>query len=776
MDLSNKQVLVIDNGLFPKMAIRLARDFGRVFYYTPQGGQFPDINQCKLGEGLPDIERVDSIFFDGWEDVDQFVFCDVGFGFEQEHLVALGKRVWGSRKGEDLELMRVQTKKLMKKLGLPVNPYKVIKGMEALREFIKENPGWFIKVDRYRGNFETFKAEDYDLVKSRLDEIQKSTGEWSTILPFVAESDLPDCVEVGTDGFTVDGQYPEKCLSGIEDKDAGYCGVFGNYADLPEPVTRFNTRMAETFKEYQYRGFFSTEVRVGKDLEPYMIDLTCFSDDTEVLTDRGWKLFKDLDHTESVATLNRDTSAIEYQRPESYVANRYDGNMVLITNEKKTIECLVTPDHNVWRTDRNGKRAFFEKASSLTDKGFIPRTGTWAGEEQEFFRLPEYKRTWHSGQGKGIDKTKFCPERNVPMDAWLRFLGIYLSAGCVGGPSGRSCVQIAQAKYRSEVGGILSSLPFAWTRTRHGMQISDVQLAANLLPYGLCYEKYVPEYVKKLSPRQIRIFLDAYLLGDGSVVDGKTRYFTTSQRIADDLQELVFKAGSVASISRQRVKGTPMSIHGGKTYYRNWDLLVVSERKSFDKFWFETKCRKDRYIKTHPYAGMVYCVNVPNHTLYVRRNGKPFWSGNCRLPSPPSELYLEMYTNISEIIWSGSEGKMVTPKSDFKFGCEIILKSAEAESNWQAVKFPPSSLKYLAFHNAVRINGIWQIPPQPIGVPEIGAAIGMADTFDEAVENAKEVADSVRAHGMCPASGSTDNIRKKIEELDKLGLNFFGKV
>ena len=422
MDLSKKQVLVVDNGLFPKMALRLARDFGKVYYYTPQGGQFPDINQCKLGEGLPDVERVDSIFFDGWEDVDLFVFCDVGFGFEQEHLVSLGKRVWGSRKGEDLELMRVQTKKLMKKLGLPVGPYKVLKGMEALREFIKETPGWFIKVDRYRGNFETFCAEDYDLVKAHLDEIQKSTGEWSTILPFVAESPLPDCVEVGTDGFVVDGQFPEKCLSGIEDKDCGYCGIFGNYVDLPEPITRFNTKMAETFKEYQYRGFFSTEVRIGEDHVPYMIDLT------------------------------------------------------------------------------------------------------------------------------------------------------------------------------------------------------------------------------------------------------------------------------------------------------------------------------------------------------------------CRLPSPPSELYLEMYTNISEIIWEGADGKMVTPTSDFKFGCEIILKSQEAESCWQAVKFPPSSLKFLAFHNAVKINGLWQIPPQPVGVPEIGAAIGLGNTLDEAVEHAKEIADSVRAHGMTPASGTTDTLKKKIEELDKLGLNFYGKV
>src|SRR3990167_10099890 len=26
---------------------------------------------------------------------------------------------------------------------------------------------------------------------------------------------------------------------------------------------------------------------------------------------------------------------------------------------------------------------------------------------------------------------------------------------------------------------------------------------------------------------------------------------------------------------------------------------------------------------------MVYCLEVPNHIIYVRRNGKPIWCGNC---------------------------------------------------------------------------------------------------------------------------------------------------
>jgi len=29
------------------------------------------------------------------------------------------------------------------------------------------------------------------------------------------------------------------------------------------------------------------------------------------------------------------------------------------------------------------------------------------------------------------------------------------------------------------------------------------------------------------------------------------------------------------------------------------------------------------------YSGVVYCVEVPNHIIFVRRNGKACWCGNC---------------------------------------------------------------------------------------------------------------------------------------------------
>jgi len=34
-------------------------------------------------------------------------------------------------------------------------------------------------------------------------------------------------------------------------------------------------------------------------------------------------------------------------------------------------------------------------------------------------------------------------------------------------------------------------------------------------------------------------------------------------------------------------------------------------------------------IKKENYNGRIYDLTVPNHIIFVRRNGKPVWSGNC---------------------------------------------------------------------------------------------------------------------------------------------------
>lgn len=272
--LSEITVLCIDNGLFISMAERMARDVKRVLYHVPQDDEFPKMNDAYIGHGM-DVELVDSVFGEHFDDVDLFCFFDLGFGALQEHLVSLGKKVWGGRMGEELETCREDCKELLKEIGLPVGKFKVVKGMEALREYLWNHEDVYVKISRWRGSFESFHAKDYKSVEPLLDQVEREFGGLKELISFIIEDALPDKVELGTDAYTVDGQYPSSLMSGIEIKDRAYVGVFKPYAEFPAPLRLVNDKLAPTLKEYGYRGFISFESRIGKDGKPYMIDACC---------------------------------------------------------------------------------------------------------------------------------------------------------------------------------------------------------------------------------------------------------------------------------------------------------------------------------------------------------------------------------------------------------------------------------------------------------------------------------------------------------------------
>lgn len=267
--------LVVDNGLFVEFAAKLAQVYKKVYYHVPSTVAFPKINPAMIGYGYPGLELVTDPWGPFFEEVDLFCFPDIGFGQMQEYLESIGKTVFGSRMGEELELDRVATKELMKELGLPVGKYAVVKGTEELRKYLKGHNDQYVKVDKWRGTFESFYAKDYRSIETKLDEVEWTLGAFKYIMEFVCEDALPDCIEFGTDLWTVDGRYPVSILSGFEIKNICYLGVFKPFDELPEPFTRWNKAIAPILQAYRYRGPLSCEVRVGRDKKPYMIDATC---------------------------------------------------------------------------------------------------------------------------------------------------------------------------------------------------------------------------------------------------------------------------------------------------------------------------------------------------------------------------------------------------------------------------------------------------------------------------------------------------------------------
>lgn len=102
----------------------------------------------------------------------------------------------------------------------------------------------------------------------------------------------------------------------------------------------------------------------------------CYSDDSEVLTNRGWKLFKDVLDDDLILSLNPNTRNIEWVEFIDRQCFSYYGEMVHFYN--RSLDCLVTPEHQMvylnkgdGRIERQAAAVFDQSKGAL----FRGRTG-----------------------------------------------------------------------------------------------------------------------------------------------------------------------------------------------------------------------------------------------------------------------------------------------------------------------------------------------------------------------------------------------------------------
>lgn len=418
----------------------------------------------------------------------------------------------------------------------------------------------------------------------------------------------------------------------------------------------------------------------------------CYDKETEILTEDGWKKFKDLIGDEKVATLNKD-GILEYQKISKFHKFKYKGEMIKISG--RNIDLLVTPEHLLYVKSRYKDHFEFIKAKDIYGKNNyeLKRDCVWKGIEKEYFLLPpieldknkkkgirlknkilkniqsEYmdtdklynlssvnisKRTFlyhlnkleedkliektnkrkvinkHSikvcilRKLKNEEKSTYLPIIKIKMEDWLRFFGIWLAEGSAYcDKKGNYFVKIAAfGKNKKIIKGYLEKLPFHYIETKEGFVILNKQLYSYLKKFGHASQKYVPDEIKKLSPRLINLFLEAFMLGDGNKYT--ETFITSSKRLADDLQELILKVGWASIVRKEIKRENHNRLLNNHIIKSNHDLyrVRISKKQLTPKIYKKS-------FKKIIYDDYVYDVTVPNHTLYVRRNGKACWSSNC---------------------------------------------------------------------------------------------------------------------------------------------------
>jgi hypothetical protein len=442
--------------------------------------------------------------------------------------------------------------------------------------------------------------------------------------------------------------------------------------------------------------------------------------------------------------------------------------MIGITSPQKAIDLLVTPDHSLWGYQRKGKKKkktlINTTAGNIPYEFRIPRTGKWEGQNVAFFTLPEYRNVWHSGKGKGIDKTYIEPERSIPMKDWIKFLGIYLAEGSCGGWK-KSTINISQYAKKDEVRDLLSNFPYKVYEGPSGFTITSFQLSQYVRQFGLSHEKYVPGFIKGLTPELIGAFLDAFMVGDGHVrKNGGRVFFSNSTRLLDDIQELLLKIGTVGNIYKSQDAGSLLEINGS-TYARNYDTYYLQERI---RNIFYNVDKRTSIVKKVPYSGMVYDVTVQNHIIYVRRERKPMWSGNCAGPGT-SAMQVELIENYSQVVYGLATGQRVDPIIKAKYGAALAMENANAQKQWAKISFPKDQRQWIKLRMAAKFDGGYYAVP---GFDSVCSVVGLGDTMQEAMDLVMERAKMVKGKGLHKPTKELTELAENIQEGKKRGINF----
>ena len=321
----------------------------------------------------------------------------------------------------------------------------------------------------------------------------------------------------------------------------------------------------------------------------------CVSDDTYVLTKRGWVLAPEVVGADVIASMRED-GTVQWDHPEKVHAYEHDGDMVAVNGRGASM--LLTRNHRVAYLKQNTHKLAYRPAEELLRFNNVDIPVSASNPNSEF-RASD-------------DKIKLL--------AWM------LTDGSM--KSSRPTIYQSKEPYVSEIRALLTRMGLEFkerSRDRDITEICGVKLKKKPLTsyefeivsgfdelgLGLDRDRNIPAWVHELSERQVDVLLSTMIDGNGSRhKSAATSLMLYGERDhLEQVQALLCVNGYRASLaSRQR---------NGKHSY--W-CLNITKRSRLN---IVSSC-----VESVPYSGYVYCVTMPQGNFIARRDGKVFVTGN----------------------------------------------------------------------------------------------------------------------------------------------------
>lgn len=327
----------------------------------------------------------------------------------------------------------------------------------------------------------------------------------------------------------------------------------------------------------------------------------CFSDDTEILTTKGFKFLKDIGFKDEVAQYNLETKNITFINPTNIIKKQYTGKMHHY--DGLGMDMLVTPKHDIITIHPTSRKRTKNKSEN----------GTWSGN----YRYPV------SGFLQGGIKEELTPEERMLIS--LQADGTVF--GCT--PSGRECGRrdvswnIYKKRKIERLESLLNStgLPYKKKKRKGGGTVFSLRLPDWIDNDSIKNFGWVD--ISKVTVNYVEQFIEELSYWDCNRGKNSVIYYNTNEAAIDKVQSLATLGGYLAykSINRTAEQSLKVSLPQGG-----------SPAKSKTSFRLSLRERDERVYpkrKEVEYDGYVYCVSVPEQNIVTKRNGSVAIQGNC---------------------------------------------------------------------------------------------------------------------------------------------------
>ena len=372
----------------------------------------------------------------------------------------------------------------------------------------------------------------------------------------------------------------------------------------------------------------------------------CIKKDHDVLTNKGWKPIYKITLRDKVATINTQ-GQIEYQHPTNvHHYPNYKGKMYEIKNSNVSLD--VTANHRMYISRKYGRKQEWLPYSLVIAEYMsgtfckFKKNGELVQPDYQFI-LPEMTD----------GNNKIRPTKIVDMTAWLTFFGIWYAEGWCNDNTNMekktyiTTISVNKQRVKDALYPALTLLEYNYyyNEDSEKCNINDIQLYKYMGPLSVgAINKTLPEWVWELSKSQCITLLESMVLGDGCYNNknpNRIIYYTSSDKLADDVMRLALHCGWCCNKIVHHPIGNTTTKKDGEIITSTsicWRLGIIKNKCEPSINHGHTYEQDVQVERMYDYEGSVYCISVPNEVFYVRRDGKPVWTGNSRSSGPIVQL------------------------------------------------------------------------------------------------------------------------------------------